>query len=63
MRKTLTCSHCGSKSHNAPRGMSELGIREWSCSECGVTHDRDTNAARNILAVGLDRLAEGIPFL
>jgi len=53
---TQTCSCCGSRL-NSPKGRAGLGIREWTC-ECGVTHDRDINAARNILAVGLDRLAE-----
>jgi hypothetical protein len=37
------------------------GIREWSCDECGAVHDRNVNAARNILAAGRRRLAEGIP--
>ncbi|MGU0963695.1 zinc ribbon domain-containing protein [Pseudomonas aeruginosa] len=35
-------------------------MREWIC-ECGVTHDRDVNAARNILALGHERPGEGIP--
>ena len=30
-----------------------LDVRVWTCSECGVVHDRDSNAARNIHAVGL----------
>ena len=58
---TQTCSRCGSR-QDSPKGREGLGIREWIC-ECGVTHDRDINAAKNILAVGLDRLAEGIPSL
>ena len=34
-----------------------LGVRLWTCAECGVIHDRDVNAARNILAAGrADRL-------
>lgn len=54
-----TCHCCGSRPDSRPKGIAGLGIREWTCSECGATHDRDVNAARNILAVGLDRLAEG----
>ena len=56
---TQTCSCCGSR-QNSPKGRANLGIREWTC-ECGVTHDRDVNAAKNILALGLERLAVGIP--
>ena len=56
---TQTCSCCGSR-QNSPKGRKGLGIREWSCAQCGTTHDRDVNAAKNILAVGLDRLAVGI---
>jgi putative transposase len=36
-----------------------LDIREWVCPVCGVVHDRDTNAALNILAVGLTVTACG----
>lgn len=56
---TQTCSSCGGLPDSRPKGIAGLGIREWTCA-CGVTHDRDVNAARNILAVGYDRLAEGI---
>ena len=58
---TQTCSCCGSR-QNSPKGRAGLGIREWTC-ECGVTHDRDINAAKNILALGHKRLAVGIPVL
>jgi putative transposase len=53
---TQTCSSCGTIGSSSPKGRAGLRIREWTC-ECGVTHDRDVNAAKNILAVGLDRLA------
>ncbi len=43
-----TCSACGHVVDCLP-----LDIREWVCPVCGVVHDRDTNAALNILAEGL----------
>jgi putative transposase len=46
---TRVCSSCGCVS--GPSGLRQLVVRQWTCSECGVTHDRDVNAARNILAV------------
>ena len=60
---TQTCSCCGCISQNSSKGISALGIREWFCTECGTTHDRDVNAAKNILARGHSRLAVGIPAL
>ena len=57
---TQVCSCCGCLSSNSPKGRAGLGIREWSCPECGTTHDRDINAAKNILALGHERLAGGI---
>jgi transposase len=56
---TQTCSACDSRS--GPKGIAGLGIRVWTCSECGTVHDRNVNAAKNILAAGRRRLAEGIP--
>ncbi|GAA3096658.1 MULTISPECIES: RNA-guided endonuclease TnpB family protein [Nonomuraea] len=41
------CSACG-----ALREKMQLNVREWSCA-CGAVHDRDVNAARNVLAAGL----------
>lgn len=41
-----TCSECGSAQEKMP-----LSVRSWTCPECGTVHDRDTNAARNILAL------------
>lgn len=46
------CSACGSLPASRPKGIAQLGVRSWVCSDCGVLHDRDTNAARNILASG-----------
>jgi len=57
---TQTCSCCGLISLSSPKGRAGLRIREWTCAECGTTHDRDINAAKNILALGHKRLAVGI---
>ncbi|MFB4296973.1 RNA-guided endonuclease InsQ/TnpB family protein [Actinomadura sp. NTSP31] len=43
-----TCSACG---HLLPH--LDLGTRHWQCPSCGTRHDRDLNAAKNILAAGL----------
>jgi IS605 OrfB family transposase len=48
---TRTCSFCGTLS--GPTGKDMLAVRQWDCSECGAEHDRDENAACNILFVGL----------
>jgi putative transposase len=56
---TQTCSACNARS--GPKGIAGLGIRAWICGDCGTVHDRDVNAAKNILAAGRRRLAEGIP--
>jgi IS605 OrfB family transposase len=47
---TRVCSSCGCAS--GPSGLSQLVVRSWICRECGDTHDRDINAAKNILAAG-----------
>jgi IS605 OrfB family transposase len=47
---TQVCSGCGAVS--GPKGIADLGVREWVCSECGVQHDRDINSALNILVSG-----------
>lgn len=50
---TQTCSSCGALPPERPRGIAGLGIRAWDCSACGASHDRDVNAARNVLRLGL----------
>ncbi|MEV5010540.1 RNA-guided endonuclease TnpB family protein [Streptomyces sp. NPDC056159] len=41
------CSACGALAESMP-----LSVRSWTCA-CGATHDRDANAAKNLLAAGL----------
>lgn len=47
-----TCSDC-----NYLLPSLELKVREWACPDCGSNHDRDINAARNILKQGLNILS------
>ena len=47
---TRTCSSCGART--GPTGLDMLAVRVWMCSGCGDTHDRDVNAAKNILLAG-----------
>lgn len=54
---TQTCNVCGVIA--GPKGRAGLNKRSWVCA-CGAVHDRDVNAALNIRAAGLGRLAEGV---
>lgn len=44
------CSNCG---HDG--GKKTLDIRHWTCTKCNMHHDRDINAAKNILNIGLEQ--------
>ena len=59
---SVTCSACGAR--GGPKGIAGLRVRAWECGGCGVLHDRDTNAAVNLL-LGAERrpLVAEIPVL
>ena len=41
------CSACGARD-----GPKPLNVRTWTCAACRTVHDRDVNAAKNVLALG-----------
>ena len=53
---TKKCSECGGVAETMP-----LNVREWRCHHCGAFHDRDLNAAKNIMAAGHAVLVRGGP--
>jgi transposase len=53
---TQTCAECGSIA--GPKGQAGLNKRDWICSGCGASHDRDVNSAIVILSRALS--AQGL---
>lgn len=57
---TRTCSNCEVIPDSSPKGLKGLSIREWVCSNCHAIHDRDVNAALNILRLGHQALGSKV---
>ena len=61
---TQACSTpgCGHRNRDL-KGLDGLAIRAWTCPACGADHERDVNAAHNILADGLRRFQDSLEVL
>lgn len=57
---TIVCSSCGCYHKDI---VNNLSVREWVCPDCNTKHDRDINAAKNIRALGLQKVVDKYPGL